>query len=631
MSSRSKWVYIIGTLLALLLCAAVIMSVLIALGRIRIVDPPDSDFEIDLDRPDIDDPPEDDSGGTGGTPGGGTGEFPGGGGGTGGSGGGTGEDTEEDAGWDDVQFPSSGSGGTGEIPGGGTGGIPGGGTGGGSIDWGDNLLPGGGGIGSDYPILNTDGTIGAPDGGAGDAGSSGGGLVDAGQAIVALTVRADASARVYFRYMSFGNYSGQAWGSAPIVTMTTDGYGMTYLPSYRLSGGQWNRMEMEIIVYGKQYLQPYYALTSEGKNATVQTNDCVSVGDTSLPYELVCYDYDFLRDGLPAAELTGTIAKAEQLYRSYVYTNYLDVPNSTMQVLGEIIAQQGWSANDKDVIAEIAQYVQSVARYQTDYDRALDREEDVVAAFLTQYREGVCQHFASAATLLYRALGIPARYVIGYVGDTKAGQYVNILAQNAHAWVEVYVDGLGWVNVEVTGTSASSSWGDSEVTGLPIELSSESASRAYNGEPLRGEVRLTGGSLLPGHTLTIGRQTQLTEVGKTANLFGDVRILDANGKDVTYLYAVLKSYGTLSVYARGVKLTTGSATKSYDGTPLVCRQYTLTDLCSGHRAVVVLSGTRTEIGRSENGVASVTIYDEKGNDVTKNYSIEFEFGTLRVR
>ena len=216
---------------------------------------------------------------------------------------------------------------------------------------------------------------------------------------------------------------------------------------------------------------------------------------------------------------------------------------------------------------------------------------------------------ASAATLLYRALGIPARYVIGYVGDTKAGQYVNILAQNAHAWVEVYVDGLGWVNVEVTGTSASSSWGDSEVTGLPIELSSESVSRAYNGEPLRGEVRLTGGSLLPGHTLTIGRQTQLTEVGKTANLFGDVRILDANGKDVTYLYAVLKSYGTLSVYARGVKLTTGSATKSYDGTPLVCRQYTLTDLCSGHRAVVVLSGTRTEIGRSENGVASVTIYD----------------------
>ena len=147
MSSRSKWVYIIGTLLALLLCAAVIMSVLIALGRIRIVDPPDSDFEIDLDRPDIDDPPEDDSGGTGGTPGGGTGEFPGGGGGTGGSGGGTGEDTE-DTGWDDVQFPSSGSGGTGEIPGGGTGGIPGGGTGGipgggtgdGSIDGGDNLL-----------------------------------------------------------------------------------------------------------------------------------------------------------------------------------------------------------------------------------------------------------------------------------------------------------------------------------------------------------------------------------------------------------------------------------------------------------------------------------------------------------
>ena len=39
----------------------------------------------------------------------------------------------------------------------------------------------------------------------------------------------------------------------------------------------------------------------------------------------------------------------------------------------------------------------------------MDDEADVVVAFLTKYKEGICQHYASAATLLFRELGIPAR------------------------------------------------------------------------------------------------------------------------------------------------------------------------------------------------------------------------------
>ena len=56
-------------------------------------------------------------------------------------------------------------------------------------------------------------------------------------------------------------------------------------------------------------------------------------------------------------------------------------------------------------------------------------------SFLESYREGICQHYATAATAMYRALGIPARYVVGYMGQTEAGEWTEITLKDAHAWV----------------------------------------------------------------------------------------------------------------------------------------------------------------------------------------------------
>ena len=63
--------------------------------------------------------------------------------------------------------------------------------------------------------------------------------------------------------------------------------------------------------------------------------------------------------------------------------------------------------------------------------------------------------YASAAVEAFRADGIPARYVEGYylgaskIQDSKNGE-VSITGENAHAWVEVYFDGVGWKAVDVT-------------------------------------------------------------------------------------------------------------------------------------------------------------------------------------
>ena len=101
--------------------------------------------------------------------------------------------------------------------------------------------------------------------------------------------------------------------------------------------------------------------------------------------------------------------------------------------------------------------------------------EDYINYFLRANMKGYCQHFASAATLIFRYLGIPARYAEGYVinredfytgkdlTDENIEEWIttpytsgNLVTEidvpdsSGHAWVEIYKEGLGWTPVEAT-------------------------------------------------------------------------------------------------------------------------------------------------------------------------------------
>ncbi|HEY4341199.1 MAG TPA: DUF3488 and DUF4129 domain-containing transglutaminase family protein [Steroidobacteraceae bacterium] len=81
---------------------------------------------------------------------------------------------------------------------------------------------------------------------------------------------------------------------------------------------------------------------------------------------------------------------------------------------------------------------------------------DSVDDFVFNTRRGFCGHFASAFALLMRAGGVPARVVTGYQGGewNPIGGYLLIRRSDAHAWVEVWEDGRGWVRVDPTGVVA---------------------------------------------------------------------------------------------------------------------------------------------------------------------------------
>lgn len=87
-----------------------------------------------------------------------------------------------------------------------------------------------------------------------------------------------------------------------------------------------------------------------------------------------------------------------------------------------------------------------------DLDRRSALEE-----FLFEKKEGHCERFASALTLLLRRTGIPARVVIGYVAMERnpLGGFYNVRARHAHAWTEAWFEGKGWITLDATpfGTS----------------------------------------------------------------------------------------------------------------------------------------------------------------------------------
>jgi hypothetical protein len=82
--------------------------------------------------------------------------------------------------------------------------------------------------------------------------------------------------------------------------------------------------------------------------------------------------------------------------------------------------------------------------------------DDSIDGFLFDTRRGFCLHYAGAMTFLLRAMGVPARIVIGYQGGefNPRGNYLSVRQYDAHAWVEYWSPGAGWVSVDPNGAVA---------------------------------------------------------------------------------------------------------------------------------------------------------------------------------
>lgn len=160
--------------------------------------------------------------------------------------------------------------------------------------------------------------------------------------------------------------------------------------------------------------------------------------------------------------LSGEVSQAEQLYTTFVEEYYLQLPDGLLERLDpyvELARAQQNELTGEDVPYQYREAVtaaQGVARMLAEYGTydpetpVIPDGADFVLYFLENGGRGYCMHFASAGTLLLRAMGIPARYVAGYAVNTQAGVTADVPDSAAHAWVEIYLAGYGWYPVEMT-------------------------------------------------------------------------------------------------------------------------------------------------------------------------------------
>lgn len=169
------------------------------------------------------------------------------------------------------------------------------------------------------------------------------------------------------------------------------------------------------------------------------------------------------------------ILQTEEKYSEYVYDMYMDVPEKNEKVIKEFCENYGLTRDSENIVEKLAEI------FQNDYTYTLmpgvtPSDKDFVNYFLTKQKKGYCTYFATSATLILRYLGIPARYAGGYVlqsadyqsgmltdgllypEDTVNSEYADVYEyelndSQAHAWVEIYIDGFGWIPVEVTPSS----------------------------------------------------------------------------------------------------------------------------------------------------------------------------------
>ena len=240
--------------------------------------------------------------------------------------------------------------------------------------------------------------------------------------------------QLYWRGPVLAQFNGRTWSRSPgmrrrvLDTLAHSGEPTEYRVMLGPNGDNW--------AFAIDMPQTWAA---EGRRNVVMGSDYqlrVLAGqpmEGRIAYRVTSYPSYTAREALTANEVA-------------VFTRLPDGSNPRTRAL---VAQ--WLVDDPspdEIIARALDVFRADGFFYTLTPPALGRH--TADEFIFDTREGFCEHYASALTIMLRAAGLPARVVTGYQGGelNGIGDYYIVRQMDAHAWTEVWLDERGWVRVD---------------------------------------------------------------------------------------------------------------------------------------------------------------------------------------
>ena len=247
-----------------------------------------------------------------------------------------------------------------------------------------------------------------------------------------MDVVAPVTKTLYLRGQAMDSYDGTSWSVGPGGNQTD-----VFWPHKGLSHyGTVEIVSRSVLPF--KYL-PYYS----GEPWKMQKDgiaDQQRIDSLSTEYSSVLY--------LPAE---GVSLYSGNITLRGMADPYLELPESTRlgaeEILQEILTDEKTMSQKAEAIRY---YVETSAEYDLNTQAMPVWAEDFALWFLEESDTGYCTHFATAAAVLLRAAGIPARFVTGYTVNTARARRVTVTAEQAHAWVEYLDEDFSWKVLEAT-------------------------------------------------------------------------------------------------------------------------------------------------------------------------------------
>ncbi len=301
---------------------------------------------------------------------------------------------------------------------------------------------------------------------------------------VMLEVQSQQEKNLYLRGFVGGSYQNGQWKELSDAAYTGENAGMlswlkkqnfdplTQVAQYHKLGDQQelpeeNQVQVKVkkasryYVYAPaSYIQMVTGSTGEEKDSRLTSKGIFGERSyrweeisSSRPGELMIAD-NWVQE--PENEKQEKYQEAESVYREFVYQTYTTI-DSDMQKLMQQIFWDDYETESDGIYSALEQIRQRLSQ-ETTYTENIPQipeEEDPIRWFLTEGKAGNDVFYAAAATEAFRAYGIPARYVEGYylsadqIQKEESGSN-RLTGADAHAWVEVYFDGVGWLPLDTT-------------------------------------------------------------------------------------------------------------------------------------------------------------------------------------